>query len=127
MKREVLSWRLSAGYNSGNFDDMAAPSASSALSSIPSNIAAQGLGIADAANVSNNINTNTFTFMPLGPVPTQTLDEFRSSLSGSAQAVPVAQTHRTSLKNVAYHVSALSVLQKCVGNEHLCHQLRLLQ
>ncbi|BDA49975.1 Oxalate decarboxylase OxdD [Coccomyxa sp. Obi] len=92
-----------AGYTSGEFDDLAAPSASSSLSIIPAEAFGQALGVSPAA-VSASIAPNTNTFMPLGPVPNTTLEEFSRSLAGGSAAVPVLQTHRLQLNNLAKKV-----------------------
>jgi oxalate decarboxylase len=100
---------MRTGYNSGTFDDLAALSVSSSLSAIPADIAGQALGVSTAA-VSSNIAPNSFTFMPLGPAPDATLEEYRASLAGGVPAQPVALTHRIQLSDVADHVRSKQLM-----------------
>ena len=61
-----------------------------------------------------NVNEGTFTFLPLGPVPDQTLDEYRASV-GAPPAQPVKYTHRFHLAQVASHVRNTWPISPCVG------------
>ncbi|CAL8464787.1 g4322 [Coccomyxa elongata] len=88
-----------AGYNDGAFDDKRALSASAWLSTLPPEILAQGLGT-NASVVDANVAANTFTFMPLGPVPNTTIDEYRASFA-RLPSQDVVLTHRYQLANAA--------------------------
>ena len=54
-----------------------------------------------------NLTEGTFTFLPLGPVPALTLDEYRASVA-APPAQPVLETHRFQLSHVADHVRCKS-------------------
>ncbi len=84
-----------AGYNDGAFDDKKALSVSAWLSTLPPEILAQGLGTSASA-VDASVAPNTFTFMPLGPVPNTTLDQYRGSMA-RLPSQDVLLTHRYQL------------------------------
>ena len=65
------------------------------MSALPKNVAAQGLGV-PADNFASNIESESQTFLPLGPVPQGSLEEFRASIAlPPQQSVPL--THRFQL------------------------------
>ena len=51
----------------------------------------------------DNVKEGSFTFLPVGPVPDQTLDKYRASIGAPPQQ-PVKYTHRFHLAQVANHV-----------------------
>ncbi len=79
---------LRAGYNDGAFDDKRALSMSAWASTLPPEILAESLGV-NTSDISDGIAANTFTFLPLGPVPDISLDDsehHRSAAGAGRQA-----------------------------------------
>ena len=71
-----------------------------------------------------NLTEGTFTFLPLGPVPDMTLDEYRASIA-APPAQPVLQTHRFLLSQVANKVCCKSLLSMCSFESSSLHVLGL--
>ncbi|BDA50372.1 probable oxalate decarboxylase OxdD [Coccomyxa sp. Obi] len=87
-----------AGYDDGTFEDRRSLSLSAWLSTVPPGVTAQGLGVTEG-DVTRHISRNEVTFLPLGPVPNTSLEEFRARVGRPPQQ-PVLQTHRFEIAQV---------------------------
>ncbi|KAK9917475.1 hypothetical protein WJX75_004774 [Coccomyxa subellipsoidea] len=92
-----------AGYDDGSFEDRESLSVSAWLSTAPARVVAQGLGVTEG-EVTRHLAADTFTFLPLGPAPDTSLEEFRAHIGRPPQQ-PVLLTHRFRLAQVTPEVS----------------------
>ncbi len=89
---------MHAGYDDGSFEDRESLSLSAWLSTAPAAVVAQGLGVTKG-DITRHLARDTFTFLPLGPAPDLSLEEFRARIGRPPQQ-PVALTHRFQLAQV---------------------------
>ncbi|EIE22888.1 RmlC-like cupin [Coccomyxa subellipsoidea C-169] len=102
-ERPAETWDFGAGYDDGSFEDRESLSLSAWLSTAPAAVVAQGLGVTKG-DITRHLARDTFTFLPLGPAPDLSLEEFRAQVGRPPQQ-PVALTHRFQLAQVIPEVN----------------------